>query len=44
MIFNQGQIMHGMVAGYTSLNRQDCLEAGVRAGHWLVAQQDEDGC
>jgi hypothetical protein len=44
VIFNQGQILHGLVAGYTSLNRQDCLEAGVRAGHWLVAQQDEDGC
>jgi hypothetical protein len=44
VIFNQGQIMHGLVAGYTSLNRQDCLEAGLRAGRWLVAQQDEDGC
>jgi hypothetical protein len=44
VIFNQGQIMHGLVAGYASLNREDCLEAGVRAGHWLVAQQDEDGC
>lgn len=44
VIFNQGQIMHGLVAGYTALNRQDCLEAGMHAGHWLVAQQDEDGC
>ena len=44
VIFNQGQIMHGLVAGYTSLDRQDCLEAGVRAGHWLAAQQDDDGC
>lgn len=44
VIFNQGQIMHGLVAGFTSLNRQDCLEAGVRAGRWLVAQQDADGC
>src|SRR5512139_463097 len=44
VIFNQGQIMHGLVAGYTSLKRQDCLEAGVRAGCWLVAQQDDDGC
>jgi hypothetical protein len=44
VIFNQGQIMHGLLAGYASLNRQDCLEAGVRAGHWLVTQQDEDGC
>ena len=44
VIFNQGQIMHGLVAGYTSLKREDCLDAGVRAGHWLVAQQDDDGC
>jgi hypothetical protein len=26
------------------LGRQDCLEAGVRAGHWLADQQDDDGC
>ena len=44
VIFNQGQIMHGLVAGYTALNRADCLDAGVRAGRWLVAQQDDDGC
>ncbi len=44
VIFNQGQIMHGLMAGHTSLKREDCLEAGVRAGHWLVAQQDDDGC
>lgn len=44
VIFNQGQIMHGLVAGYTQLGRQDCLEAMVRAGHWFVRQQDPDGC
>lgn len=44
VIFNQGQILHGLVAGHTQLARQDCLEAGVRAGRWLVAQQDDDGC
>ena len=44
VIFNQGQIMHGLVAGYTQLGRQDCLEAMVGAGRWLVAQQDADGC
>lgn len=44
VIFNQGQIMHGLVAGYTQLKRQDCLDAGVKAGRWLAAQQDEDGC
>jgi uncharacterized protein YyaL (SSP411 family) len=44
VIFNQGQIMHGLVAGYTQLRRQDCLEAVVRAGHWFARQQDPDGC
>ncbi len=44
VIFNTGQIMHGMVAGYTQLGRQECLEAAVRAGHWLAEQQDDDGC
>jgi hypothetical protein len=44
VIFNTGQIMHGMVAGYTQLNREECLQSAVRAGHWLVQQQDDDGC
>lgn len=44
VIFNQGQIMHGLVAGWLRLQRQDCLAAATRAGHWLVAQQDADGC
>ncbi len=44
VVFNTGQIMHGMVAGYTQLAREECLEAAVRAGHWLKNQQDEDGC
>lgn len=44
VIFNQGQIMHGLVAGWLELERRDCLEAGLRAGHWLVRQQDDDGC
>lgn len=44
VIFNTGQIMHGMIAGYRSLGRKECLAAGVRAGHWLARQQDADGC
>lgn len=44
VIFNQGQIMHGLVAGYTQLGRQDCLDAMIRAGHWMAKQQDADGC
>ncbi|GMQ86822.1 MAG: hypothetical protein BMS9Abin08_0020 [Gammaproteobacteria bacterium] len=44
VIFNVGQIMHGMVAGYTQLGREDCLQAAVQAGNWLRQQQDSDGC
>jgi hypothetical protein len=44
VIFNQGQIMHGMLAGYLQLDRADCLEAAVRGGHWLASVQDDDGC
>ena len=44
VVFNQGQIMHGMLAGYLQLNRKDCLEAAVRGGRWLAGIQDDDGC
>lgn len=44
VIFNTGQIMHGLVSGYVELNLQECLQAAVKAGRWLVKQQDEDGC
>ena len=44
VIFNTGQIMHGLIAGHTQLGRADCLSAAVRAGNWLADQQDDDGC
>jgi hypothetical protein len=44
VIFNTGQIIHGMLAGYQQMGREECLQAAVRAGHWMVRQQDEDGC
>jgi hypothetical protein len=44
VIFNQGQIMHGLVAGWVRLGRRDCFDAALSAGRWLVAQQDADGC
>jgi hypothetical protein len=44
VIFNTGQIIHGMLAGYGELDRPECLEAAVRAGGWMAACQDEDGC
>jgi hypothetical protein len=43
VIFNQGQIMHGMMAGYLQQNRHECLESAVRGGHWLARHQDPDG-
>ena len=44
VIFNTGQIMHGMLAGYLQLDRVECLDSAVRAGRWLARQQDPDGC
>src|SRR5258708_5950091 len=29
VIFNTGQIMHGMIAGYVQLGRKECLEAAI---------------
>jgi hypothetical protein len=44
VIFNTGQIMHGMLAGHLQLGRAECLESAVKAGHWLARHQDADGC
>lgn len=44
VIFNTGQIMHGMLSGYEQLGRSECLEAALRAARWMVNCQDEDGC
>ena len=44
VVFNTGQIMHGLLAGYLQLRRPECLDAAVKAGHWLARVQDGDGC
>jgi Squalene-hopene cyclase C-terminal domain len=44
VIFNTGQIIHGLLAGHLRLGRPECLAAAARAGLWLVEQQDADGC
>ena len=44
VIFNTGQIMHGMISGFEHLQNSECLEAAVRAGQWMIQQQDDDGC
>jgi hypothetical protein len=43
VVFNTGQIMHGMLAAYLQLGRPECLGAAVQAGHWLARIQDRDG-
>ena len=43
VIFNTGQIMHGMNVGYEKLGRRECLDSALRAGYWLLGQQDDDG-
>jgi len=43
VIFNTGQIMHGMLAGYLQLQRDDCLESALRAGRWMADLQEPDG-
>jgi squalene-hopene cyclase-like protein len=44
VIFNTGQIMHGMLAGYLQLGRPECIESAVRAGYWLARHQNAEGC
>jgi hypothetical protein len=44
VIFNTGQIIHGLLAGHLRLGRPECLAAAVRACVWLAKQQDPDGC
>jgi hypothetical protein len=43
VIFNTGQIMHGMNVAYEKLGQAEALRAAVRAGHWLARLQDADG-
>lgn len=44
VIFNQGQILHGLIAGHTQLGREDCLGPMLRGARWMAAQMDADGC
>jgi hypothetical protein len=42
-VFNTGQIIQGMVAAYLAFAEKDYLDAALKAGRWLVSQQDIDG-
>ena len=43
LVFDTGQIIHGLVRVYEETTRQDFLESARRAGDWLVKIQDPDG-
>ena len=44
VIFNTGQIMHGLTEGYRIFKEEEYLDAALRAGWWLQKSQDDDGC
>ena len=44
VVFNTGQIMHGLIEGALAFQRSDCLAAAVCAGRWVMNSQDADGC
>jgi hypothetical protein len=43
LVFDTGQIIHGLVRAYEETQRMDYLESARRAGDWLVQIQDTDG-
>jgi hypothetical protein len=43
-IFNTGQVLQGWCHAYREFQDEALLNSLVRAAHWLVAVQDEDGC
>ncbi|TKB65213.1 MAG: hypothetical protein E8D47_08790 [Nitrospira sp.] len=42
-VFNTGQVIDGLVAGYASFSESRYLDAAVKGARWLIAQQDSDG-
>lgn len=43
LVFDTGQIIHGLVRVYEETGREDFLACARRAGNWLVEIQDDDG-
>jgi hypothetical protein len=42
-IFNTGQIIHGLTAWHQQTGDDRALDAALRAGHWMVDAQEQDG-
>ena len=43
IVFNTGQVLRGLVAGYKHFNEQNYLDSAIKACEWLVAIQNENG-
>jgi hypothetical protein len=43
IVFDTGQVLHGLIHTYRRTNDQRYLDAAVRAGDWLVSIQEPDG-
>ncbi len=44
LVFDTGQIIQGLVRAHAETGRAEYLAAARRAGDWLAAVQDKDGC
>ena len=42
-VFNTGQIMLGLLAGFRFFGAEKCIDSAVRAADWLCETQDADG-
>jgi hypothetical protein len=43
IVFDTGQILHGLLDSYEATGNTDYLEAAIRAGDWLADIQSDDG-
>lgn len=42
-VFNTGQVIDGLVAGFAHFKDSRCLDAALKGARWLIAQQESDG-
>ena len=43
MVFDTGQILFGLVRAYENTKQSKYKEAAIRAGNWLISEQEKDG-
>jgi hypothetical protein len=43
VVFNTGQVLRGLIRSHKETDEEKYLDAAVRAGDWIVANQEDDG-